>query len=85
MQEFIQPYVTSITSMEADHVFEAAKDAGGARVIEAFLGSKVSAKQKHRLVLKYVMLLYLVSLFNLRISYLLLFSNMEFFNLALVS
>lgn len=59
-QEFIQPYVTSITSMEADHVLEAAKDAAGARVIEAYLGSKVSAKQKHRVVLKYVMLLYLV-------------------------
>lgn len=50
--EFIQPYVTSITSMEADHVFEAAKDAAGARVIEAYLSSKVSAKQKHRVVLK---------------------------------
>ncbi|KAJ0075862.1 hypothetical protein Patl1_33864 [Pistacia atlantica] len=51
-QEFIQPYITSITSMEADHVFEAAKDAGGARVIEAFLGSNASGKQKHRLILK---------------------------------
>lgn len=50
--EFIQPYVTSITSMEADHVLEAAKDAAGARVIEAYLCSKVSAKQKHRVVLK---------------------------------
>lgn len=50
--EFIQPYVTSITSMEADHVLEAAKDAAGARVIEAYLSSKVSAKQKHRVVLK---------------------------------
>lgn len=50
--EFIQPYVTSITSMEADHVLEVAKDAAGARVIEAYLSSKVSAKQKHRVVLK---------------------------------
>lgn len=50
--EFIQPYVTSVTSMEADHVLEAAKDAAGARVIEAYLSSKVSAKQKHRVVLK---------------------------------
>lgn len=67
-QEFIQPYVTSITSMEADHVLEVAKDAAGARVIEAYLSSKVSAKQKHRVVLKYVMLLYLVILFLLEIS-----------------
>lgn len=46
--------------MEADHVFEAARDAGGARVIEAFLGSNASGKQKHRLILKYAMILHLV-------------------------
>ncbi|KAK0598080.1 hypothetical protein LWI29_031490 [Acer saccharum] len=50
--EHIQPFITSITSMEADHVFETAKDAGGARVIEAFLSSNASGKQKHRLVVK---------------------------------
>ncbi|KAL5755452.1 hypothetical protein ACOSQ2_020198 [Xanthoceras sorbifolium] len=50
--ELIQPYISSITSMEADHVFETAKDAGGGRVIEAFLGSNASGKQKHRLVVK---------------------------------
>ena len=46
--------------MEADHVFETAKDAGGACVIEAFLRSNASGKQKHRLVVKYILLLYLV-------------------------
>ena len=40
--------------MEAEHVLEAAKDAGGARVIEAFLASDASTKQKRRLVVKYV-------------------------------
>ncbi|KAJ9691808.1 hypothetical protein PVL29_011094 [Vitis rotundifolia] len=49
---FIQPYVSSITSMETDHVLEAAKDAGGARVIEAFLSSNASKKHKQRLVVK---------------------------------
>ncbi|XP_059639993.1 pumilio homolog 23 [Cornus florida] len=50
--EFIQPYVASITSMEADHVLEASKDTGGARVIEAFLSSNASGKHKRRLVIK---------------------------------
>ncbi|XVE88546.1 hypothetical protein DITRI_Ditri19aG0077900 [Diplodiscus trichospermus] len=50
--EWIQPYILSITSMEAKHVLEAAKDAGGARVIEAFLASDASTKQKRRLVVK---------------------------------
>ncbi|XP_050285105.1 pumilio homolog 23 isoform X2 [Quercus robur] len=50
--EYIQPYILSITIMEADHVLEVAKDAGGARVIEAFLSSDASAKLKRRLVAK---------------------------------
>lgn len=49
--------------MEAEHVYEAAKDAGGARVLEAFLGSNASVKQKCRLVMKYVMLSYLSGYF----------------------
>ncbi|KAG5538044.1 hypothetical protein RHGRI_025210 [Rhododendron griersonianum] len=51
-KEFIQPYITSIASMETDHVLEASKDSGGQRVIEAFLSSNASAKQKRRLVMK---------------------------------
>lgn len=43
--------------MDADHVLEAAQDARGARVIEAFLASDTSTKQKRRLVVKYVKLL----------------------------
>ncbi|GMI82183.1 pumilio 23 [Hibiscus trionum] len=50
--EWIQPYILSITSMETEHVLEAAKDARGARVIEAFLASDASTKQKRRLVVK---------------------------------
>ncbi|KAL8466440.1 hypothetical protein ACS0TY_035508 [Phlomoides rotata] len=50
--EFIQSYITSITSLEDKHVLAASKDPAGARVIEAFLTSNVSAKQKHKLVKK---------------------------------
>ncbi|KAF7843691.1 pumilio-like protein 23 [Senna tora] len=50
--EYIQPYITSITSMEDKHVLETAKDAAGSRVIEAFLSSAASGKQKRRLVTK---------------------------------
>ncbi|KAK8678639.1 hypothetical protein V6N13_144134 [Hibiscus sabdariffa] len=52
IQDWIQPYILSITSMETEHVLEAAKDARGARVIEAFLASDASTKQKRRLVVK---------------------------------
>ncbi|CAL5439362.1 unnamed protein product [Camellia sinensis] len=51
-EDFIQPFITSITSMEVEHVLEASKDPGGQRVVEAFLGSNVSGKQKRRLVMK---------------------------------
>ncbi|XP_010271077.1 PREDICTED: pumilio homolog 23 isoform X2 [Nelumbo nucifera] len=50
--ELIQPYVISIISMEADHVLEVAKDAGGGRVLESFLGSDASAKHKRKLLVK---------------------------------
>ncbi|XP_022724836.1 pumilio homolog 23-like isoform X4 [Durio zibethinus] len=51
-KEWIQPYLLSIASMAAEHVLETAKDAGGACVIDAFLASDASAKQKRRLVVK---------------------------------
>ncbi|XP_010271078.1 PREDICTED: pumilio homolog 23 isoform X3 [Nelumbo nucifera] len=51
--ELIQPYVISIISMEADHVLEVAKDAGGGRVLESFLGSDASAKHKRKLLVKF--------------------------------
>eukprot|EP00258_Populus_trichocarpa_P037681 XP_024453700.1 pumilio homolog 23 isoform X2 [Populus trichocarpa] len=51
-EQLIQPYIMSLTSMEVDHVLEAAKDVGGARTIEAFLDSDASGKQKHRLINK---------------------------------
>ncbi|KAM7262886.1 hypothetical protein ACFE04_000569 [Oxalis oulophora] len=50
--EIVQPYLTSITSMEAEYVLETAKDPGGARVIEAFLSSNASVKLKRRLITK---------------------------------
>ncbi|KAK4427451.1 Pumilio23 [Sesamum alatum] len=50
--EFIQAYITSITSLEENQVLEASKDPAGARVIEAFLTSNASAKQKRKLVSK---------------------------------
>ncbi|KAK7397498.1 hypothetical protein VNO78_18673 [Psophocarpus tetragonolobus] len=50
--DYIQPYIISITSMEATHVLEAVRDARGSRVIEAFLSSGASGKQKCRLVTK---------------------------------
>ncbi|CAN1146336.1 Pumilio homolog 23 [Linum perenne] len=50
--EFIQPYITSFTCMEVEHVLEVAKDAGGARVLEAFLDSAASGKQKRRVISK---------------------------------
>ena len=54
LQELIQPFITSLTSMEDNHILEVAKDSSGARVIEALLNSDASAKLKRRLVMKYV-------------------------------
>ncbi|XP_022992154.1 pumilio homolog 23-like [Cucurbita maxima] len=50
--ELIQPFITSLTSMEDNHILEVAKDSSGARVIEALLNSDASAKLKRRLVMK---------------------------------
>ncbi|WOL05195.1 hypothetical protein Cni_G13922 [Canna indica] len=46
------PFVMSLTSMDAAHVLQTAKDAGGGRVIEAFLSSDVSTKMKLKVVTK---------------------------------
>ncbi|KAK4489649.1 hypothetical protein RD792_005461 [Penstemon davidsonii] len=51
--EFIQAYITSIVSLEDNHILEASKNPAGARVIEAFLSSSASAKQKRKLIYKY--------------------------------
>ncbi|PON78276.1 Coatomer beta subunit [Trema orientale] len=48
----IQPFITSILSLDDGNILEAAKDTAGARVIEAFLSSNVSAKLKRRLIAK---------------------------------
>ncbi|KAK9150888.1 hypothetical protein Syun_009197 [Stephania yunnanensis] len=50
--EYIQSYAASVSSMESGHVLETAKNAGGARVIESFLCSGISAKQKCKLIAK---------------------------------
>ncbi|KAJ8447540.1 hypothetical protein Cgig2_031153 [Carnegiea gigantea] len=52
---YIEPFITSLTSMESSHVLETAKDGAGARVIEAFLGSNASDKQKKKLIKKYTL------------------------------
>ncbi|XP_008783356.2 pumilio homolog 23 isoform X1 [Phoenix dactylifera] len=48
--QLIGPYISSITSMEAEHIFQTAKDAGGARVLEVFLCSDATAKQKLKVI-----------------------------------
>lgn len=47
---FMHSYITSISSLEADHVLQVAKDVGGARVIEAFLDSNAKDQQKRKLI-----------------------------------
>lgn len=42
-----------MTSLEEDHLLDTTKDNGGARVIEAFLTSNASTKQKRKLIVKY--------------------------------
>ncbi|KAL2505700.1 Pumilio23 [Abeliophyllum distichum] len=51
--DFILQYISSITSLEDNHVLEASKDPSGARVIEAFLSSNASTKHKRKLVIKH--------------------------------
>ncbi|KAI3947367.1 hypothetical protein MKW92_015456, partial [Papaver armeniacum] len=50
--------VTSILSMETNHVLEATKDAGGVRGIDCFLSSNVSAKQICRFIYNSVAVMY---------------------------
>lgn len=50
--EFIQTYIASLTSLEASQVIQTSQDPSGSRVIEAFLCSDASAKQKRKLVHK---------------------------------
>lgn len=38
--------------MDAEHIFGTAKDAGGSRVLETFLCSDASAKQKFEVITK---------------------------------
>ncbi|CAA6659278.1 unnamed protein product [Spirodela intermedia] len=49
-KKMIQPYIRSILSMDADHVVQTARDAGGGRVLEAFLCSDSSAQQKIKVI-----------------------------------
>jgi len=55
--------------MEATHVLEAVGDSRGSHVVEAFLCSGASGKQKRRLIIKYIFLLYIYHLFSLGNSY----------------
>ncbi|CAM8889138.1 unnamed protein product [Rhodiola kirilowii] len=49
---FTQPFISSITGMEAEYVLEMAKDASGSRVLEAFLDSNASSKLKRKIIVK---------------------------------
>lgn len=51
--QYTQLYISSILSMEPDQVIEAAKDAGGGRVLESFLSSDASAKYKNKVTAKF--------------------------------
>ncbi|CAI9114512.1 OLC1v1015251C2 [Oldenlandia corymbosa var. corymbosa] len=50
--ESIQSYVTSITSLEESEALSASKDPCGSRVVEAFLSSNATVKQKRKLIAK---------------------------------
>ncbi|XP_020104644.1 pumilio homolog 23 isoform X2 [Ananas comosus] len=50
--QYIRPYIASITSMDDAHIFQTAKDAGGSRVLEAFLSSAASTKLKLKVIAK---------------------------------
>lgn len=56
IQDFIHAFISSMTSLEENQLLDATKDSGGARVIEAFLNSEASGKQKRKLIIKYVRL-----------------------------
>ncbi|KAJ0987455.1 hypothetical protein J5N97_005811 [Dioscorea zingiberensis] len=51
-KDFIRPFIDSLKSMEANYIIETAKDDGGCRVLEAFLSSDASAKEKCEVIAK---------------------------------
>ncbi|KAJ4820412.1 Nucleolar protein 9 [Rhynchospora pubera] len=51
-KQYIRLFIENLVSMEDEHVFQTAKDSGGARVIEAFLSSHIGAKIKLKLIAK---------------------------------
>ncbi|XP_076885775.1 pumilio homolog 23-like [Bidens hawaiensis] len=51
--DFIHAFISSMTSLEENQLLDTTKDSGGARVIEAFLYSEASGKQKRKLIIKY--------------------------------
>lgn len=50
--EYIKVYIVAIVSLEVNHVLEVLKDPTGNRVIETFLNSNASSKQKRKLIIK---------------------------------
>ncbi|XP_072991248.1 pumilio homolog 23 [Typha latifolia] len=50
--QYIQPFIASMISMDDNHMFQTAKDAGGGRVLEAFLSSDASSKLKLKVIAK---------------------------------
>ncbi|KAJ0744968.1 putative nucleolar protein [Helianthus annuus] len=51
--DFIHAFISSMTSLEENQLLDTTKDSGGARVIEAFLNSEASGKQKRKLIIKF--------------------------------
>ncbi|KAD6794826.1 hypothetical protein E3N88_05722 [Mikania micrantha] len=51
--DFIHAFISSMTSLEENQLLDTSKDSGGARVIEAFLDSEASGKQKRKLIVKF--------------------------------
>lgn len=77
LQEFIHAFISSMTSLEENQLIDTTKDSGGARVIEAFLSSDASGKQKRKLVVKYVLIFYFQ--WKIQLSFLILMFDVIIF------
>lgn len=51
-KDLIRPFINSLKSMDVNYILQIAQDAGGSRVLEAFISSDVSAKEKQEVISK---------------------------------
>ncbi|XP_031505672.1 uncharacterized protein LOC116267879 [Nymphaea colorata] len=49
VKKYIQPFISSMIALEAGLVLQVAKDASGSHILESFISSNVSVKQKYKL------------------------------------